>query len=655
MNGKVDKSATSLADKYLTISTYLALAIFTFIAYHYVLHCNFSDFDDNSYITENRTVQSGLNRSSVLWAFGFTKIVYWMPLAWLSHILDCQLFGLKPGMHHLTSLLIHIANALLFFAVFKRMTGRLWPSAFVAALFALHPINVDSVAWISERKNILSTFFWMLTMLAYVYYTEKPSVSRYLLIITAFVFGLLSKPMLVTLPFVLLLLDYWPLKRMSFEFWNIRKLVIEKLPLFVLTAASTYLSSLSFKDPYTADTTQIVPIGLRIANAIVSYIKYILKLVWPTDLAVLYPYPSFVPGWQIAGSLLLLICISAIVILLMKKKPYLLVGWLWYVGTLVPVLGLVQIGLWPAMADRWMYVPAVGIFIMLVWSVDELTAKLPLRKPLLITTSGIIIAAMLICTRTQVMLWRDSFTLFRYTLDIAPENPLMNNNLGVVLAQQGNYEQAVENYHKAIQDYPDYAEAYYNLGIALQKLGQSDEAIISYRQALKLNPDYAKAYLNLGATLMDAGRSDEAVLYFNKTIQLNPDSVEAYNNLGQLFLSQGKLDEAIGYFRRALQIEPDYVLSLGGLAKILATHPDPNIRDPLQAISLAERAAELTNYQDAKVLQRLAMVYASAGQFNQAAKTTEKALASAVAAGDDKLIKYFSKQLENYKKQSGQQ
>jgi Flp pilus assembly protein TadD len=631
---------------------YAALAAVTFAAFEPVRHNEFIKFDDDRYITGNQHVQSGLNRSSVLWAFGFTKIVYWMPLAWLSHILDCQLFGLKSGMHHLTSLLIHIANTLLLFAVFKRMTGRLWPSAFVTALFALHPLNVDSVAWISERKNILSTFFWMLTMLAYVCYTEKPSVSRYLLIITAFVFGLLSKPMLVTLPCVLLLLDYWPLKRITPELKNIKKPVLEKLPLFALTAVSTYLSSISFKDP---DTTQVVSMKLRTANALVSYIKYILKLIWPTDLALLYPYPASVPALQVVGSVLLLVCVSAIVILLIRKKPYLLTGWLWYTGTLVPVLGLVQIGLWPAMADRWMYVPAVGIFIMLAWGADELTGKLPLRKPLLITAGCIIIAAMLICTRTQVMLWRNSVALFNHTLAITQNNPIISNNLGVALAQQGRYDQAVENYRKAIRDYPDYAEAYYNLGIALQKQGQNDEAISSYRQALKLNPDYAKAYLDLGVTLLAGGRSDEAVFCFNKTIRLKPDSVEAYNNLGQLFLSQGKLDEAIGYFRRALQIEPDYILSLCGLAKILATHPDPKIRDLSHAISMAERAAELTKYQDVMVLERLAAVYASAKQFEQAAETSGKALVLAVAAGDNRLAVYLRKQLENYKKQSGQQ
>ena len=549
---------------------YAALAAVTFAAFEPVRHNEFIKFDDDRYITGNQHVQSGLNRSSVLWAFGFTKIVYWMPLAWLSHILDCQLFGLKSGMHHLTSLLIHIANTLLLFAVFKRMTGRLWPSAFAAALFALHPLNVDSVAWISERKNILSTFFWMLTMLAYVYYTEKPSVSRYLLIITAFVFGLLSKPMLVTLPCVLLLLDYWPLKR--FERKRISHLVLEKLPLFVLTALSTYLSSVSFKNP---SYVQIPPIELRIANALVSYIKYISKLIWPTDVAIFYPYPSFVPAWQAVGSLLLLVFVSAIVILLIRKKPYLLTGWLWYTGTLVPVLGLVQIGLWPAMADRWMYVPAVGIFIMLAWGADELTVKLPLRKPLLITAGCIIIAAMLVNTHLQVKYWRNSFTLFGHTLQVTKDNYLAHNNIGHAFQTAGNVGEAIKHYETAIKIKPDIALFHYNYGNALKSQGRLDEAISQYEQSLQIRPDYAQAHNNLGGAFHQAGKLDEAAAEFQRAVQLESDYAEAYNNLGIVLLSRRKYDEALTYFDKTLQLDPDFFeaynnigIALAGMGKV---------------------------------------------------------------------------------------
>jgi len=535
MNNKADKSAS--ADKYFTISLYLVLAIGTFIAYHQILHNDFINFDDDKYVTENQHVQSGLNLDNFLWAFGFTKIVYWMPLAWLSHILDCQLFGLRPGMHHLTSLLIHIASALLLFAAFKRMTGAVWRSAFVAALFALHPINVDSVAWIAERKNVLSTFFWMLTMLAYVYYTEKPSFSRYLLIIAAFVFGLLSKPMLVTLPCVLLLLDYWPLKR--FVRGQILRTIFEKLPLFALTAASTCLSSISFKDPY----TQPAPMNLRIANALVSYIKYIFKLIWPADLAVLYPYPSSVPAWQVIGSLLLLVCVSAIVIWLMRKKPYLVTGWLWFTGTLVPVLGLVQIGLWPAMADRWLYVPSVGIFIIIAWGVYDLFARWRLSRILISILAAAFLSAPGICTYFQTLYWRNGLTLFEHAIKVTGGNYTMHSNLGSILASQGKLNEAVEHFRRASELRPDIPDIFYNLGLALYSQGKFDEAIRCFQQALKLRAD-AEIYYSLGYSFQMQGNFDRAIDNYRRAIRLKPDYADAYNNLAELLMKTGQFEKA---------------------------------------------------------------------------------------------------------------
>jgi len=566
MNNKADKSAS--ADKYFTISLYLVLAIGTFIAYHQILHNDFINFDDDKYVIGNPHVQSGLNLDNFLWAFGFTKIVYWMPLAWLSHILDCQLFGLRPGMHHLTSLLIHIASALLLFAAFKRMTGAVWRSAFVAALFALHPINVDSVAWIAERKNVLSTFFWMLTMLAYVYYTEKPSFSRYLLIIAAFVFGLLSKPMLVTLPCVLLLLDYWPLKR--FVRGQILRTIFEKLPLFALTAASTCLSSISFKDPY----TQPAPMNLRIANALVSYIKYIFKLIWPADLAVLYPYPSSVPAWQVIGSLLLLVCVSAIVIWLMRKKPYLVTGWLWFTGTLVPVLGLVQIGLWPAMADRWLYVPSVGIFIIIAWGVYDFCAARQQQKIVLGLSASAALLALSVCTRIQVGCWRDNLSLFSHAQAVTKDNYLMH----------------------------------YNYGVALNKKRLFQQAAIQFTETLRIKPDYGKAHNNLGTALVEQGCLDEAIVHFNKAVQLNPENDNAHYNLGLAYAKKAATEKAVAHLRKSLQLKPDDPYTLINLAAVLIMNKKSNLYDSSEALKLAERACELTDYKNLEMLGILTKV-----------------------------------------------
>ncbi|MBC2695325.1 MAG: hypothetical protein HF982_08645, partial [Desulfobacteraceae bacterium] len=336
----------------------LFLVIATLAVYWQINYHEFINFDDSLYILQNKQVQKGLTSESISWAFSFTDIAYWHPLTWLSHMLDCQIYGLIPGMHHRTNLILHIVNSILLFFVFQKMTGALWRSAFVATLFALHPLNVESVAWVAERKNVLSTFFWMLTMLAYVHYTTRPGLYRYLLTLLFLMLGLMAKPMLVTLPFVLLLLDYWPLERLRNQ--SPFNLILEKIPFFAFSAVSVYISSLSVKYYGIVVSTELVPMQIRIANALVSYVKYIEKMIWPKNLAIFYPFPDTLPIWQILGAGLFLASISFLVFLNLRKKPYLCMGWLWFLGTLIPVIGLKQAGLWPAMADRWAYVPFVG-------------------------------------------------------------------------------------------------------------------------------------------------------------------------------------------------------------------------------------------------------------------------------------------------------
>jgi len=548
------------------------------------------NFDDNAYVYENHHVKDGLTSESIRWAFSFAEKekTYWHPLAWLSHMLDCQLYGLDPGKHHLTSIIFHIANSLLLFIVFKWMTGAFWRSALVAILFAIHPINVDTVVWITERKNVLSTFFWMLTMLAYVYYSNQPSFHRYLLIFLVFALGLMTKPMLVTLPCVLLLLDHWPLGRFSYrELSNNRnietnkatiagsrgstpfQLVLEKIPLFALAVLSVSLSSLSVKNYGNVISMSLVPMKLRIANALVSYVKYISKMIWPQDLAVLYPYPRMVPLWQTLGALVLLIGISFFMIRSIKRTPYFIIGWLWFLGTLVPVIGLVQVGLWPAMADRFAYVPLIGLFIIVAWGAPELVAQWRRKKIWLTVSATILLSTLMVVAWKQVEYWKNSITLFEHTLKVTSNNSIAHNNLGTALQNQGRTEEAIEHYLQALRIKPDYEEAHNNLGNVLKNQGRTKEAIAHYLKALRIKPDFVEAHNNLGNVMENQGRTEEAIAHYLEALRIKPDYEEAHYNLGTILEKQGLIDKAIAHYLEALRINPDYMKAHNNLGNAL--------------------------------------------------------------------------------------
>jgi len=550
-------------DKYQVILICGFLVVSTLVVYWQILYSDFVNFDDPIYVTENAHVKTGLTRENVVWAFTSDDVSYWHPLTWLSHMLDCELYGLRAGMHHLTSLILHIANSLLLFLVFKRMTGTLWRSGFVAALFALHPFNVDSVAWIAERKNVLSTLFWILTMLSYVHYRERPGVRRYLLVFLIFTLGLLAKPMLVTLPFVMLLLDYWPLGRFRFEqqcddsngesdkpiisSYQVSlffRLLREKIPFLVLSVVSVYLFSSSVQRPRTAVSMEQVPIKLRIANALVSYVKYIGRMFWPRKLAVFYPYPDTVPMWQVIGALLLLVCISVVVILVLRRKPYLAVGWLWYLGTLIPVIGLFQAGLWPAIADRWAYVPLIGLFIMIAWGVGELATMWRLRKLTVAFPACVCLLALMVCTRLQVGYWHNGFTLFTRALEVTSNNYIAHLNLGNVLLRQKQLEEAISHYEKAIRIHRKYVDAHYNLGIALSLEKRYAEAIEEYYTVLRLKKNHKKVLFRLANALAKTGQLDKAISYYNKALQKKPNDAEIRNNLAMALVKKGKIHQA---------------------------------------------------------------------------------------------------------------
>ena len=644
----------------------LFLVVIILAAYWQLPSHEFLSFDDNEYITQNTHVHEGITWKNIAWTFRSTDFGYWHPLTWMSHMLTFQLFGSKFGMHHLTNLFFHIANTLLLFLVLKRMTGALWQSAFVAAMFALHPLNVESVAWASERKNVLSTFFWMLTMLTYVCYAERPGFYRYLLTLFVFVLGLMAKPVLVTLPFVLLLLDYWPLCRFNlarlrsdnqethttkitgFQRSPVLRLVLEKIPFLSLSAVCIYLSSLSIQRFGIAISTAWVPMKLRIANALVSYVSYIKKMVWPHNLAVFYPYPQTLPLWQTVGAGLLLLCISFLVLRAVRSKPYLAVGWLWYMGTLVPAIGLVQAGLWPAMADRFAYVPLIGLFICIAWSIPDFVGRWHYRKAGIAVIVATLFPFLMATTGLQLRHWQNGVTLFTHNLNVTHNNSLAHYELGNALKQKGKFEKAMFHYSKALKINPNYAEAHNNLGYILARQKHYNEAIDHYFEALRIKPGYTEAHNNLGTALLHQGNEKEAIVHYYEALKNNPNYAGAYYNLGKVFANHLNIEKAILLYRKALKLNPEMTQALYNLSWILASHEDEKYRNGEEAVKLATQLCKITEYQQPLPLDALAVAYAETGRFNEAVFTARRGLIMALRYGPNELILGLKKRLQLY-------
>ena len=545
----------------------LFLVIVTLSVYWQVRNFAFNNYDDEPYVTKNQYVRRGLSFEGIIWAFSASHSANWHPLTWLSHMLDVQLYGMNPGQHHMTNLLFHIVNTLLLFLVFRRMTGHLWRSGFVAALFALHPLHVESVAWVAERKDVLCAFFWMLTVWSYIRYVERPGISRYLPVLLFFILGLMSKPMIVTLPFVLLLLDFWPLGRIR----SIFHLVWEKIPLFILSTASSVVTLFVQQSGGTLGSLDVYSLSVRIANALVSYVSYLIKMMWPFHLAVFYPHPGMLPFWKVAGASLLLASISMVAIRVVKRHPWFIVGWLWYIGMLVPVIGIVQVGL-QGMADRYTYVPLIGIFIIIVWGVSELVAGWRYKKIGLRAIGGVSLLVLMATTYVQAGYWKNSITLFERALDVTSNNYVALNNLARALVEQGRAAEAISYYSEALSVDPDVVNLYNNLGIALAKDGRLDEAVSYYSKALRIDPDYAKVHNNLSVAFAMLGRIDEAIGHSLEALRIDPDYSEAHNNLGISLIRKGKIEEAIFHFRKALRIRPDYAHANQNLKNALSDY-----------------------------------------------------------------------------------
>ncbi len=622
----------------------LLLALATIILYWPATHHDFINYDDPAYVTSNVHVQNGLTLENLKWAFSNPVDGNWHPVTMLSHMLDCQLFGLKPWGHHLTSLLLHALNTALVFLLLRTLTGAVWRSLLVAALFGAHPLHVESVAWVAERKDVLSAFFGFLSLLFYARYAQASVVGsrqsdanlrspNYWFAFLCLALGLMSKAMLVTWPFVMLLLDYWPLNRIrnsEFGIRNFIKLVMEKIPFFALAAAASLVTFAVQQHEGAVVTVENLPPGARVGNALVSCCRYLGKMFWPTDLAVYYPYPGYWPVAEVLLAGVLLCGLSALLFVQRRRHPFLLVGWLWFVGTLVPVIGLVQVGT-QAMADRYTYIPSVGVLIMTIWGAYELTRRWRYHAVGLSLASAAAIIFCFALTRQQLGYWQDSETLFRQVLEVTQNNYIAHFNLGAALNEKGQTDEAIREFQEAIRLKPNYAkahdylgsaldhegqtegairefqevirlkpndaDAYNNLGNALGKQGRIDEAIRQFQEALRLKPDDAAAHYSLGAALDQKGQIDEAISQYQEAIRLKPDYADARNNLGNAFLNQGRTDEAISQYQEAIRFKPDDATAHNnlGVALVRKGRSDEAISQYQEAIRLKPDYADPHN------------------------------------------------------------
>ena len=547
----------------------LALGLATLAVYGQVLTHQFINFDDDAYLWANPMVAVGLTWKGIAWAFTTFHCANWHPLTWLSHMVDSQLFGLNAGGHLFVNSLFHIANTVLLFLFLTRITRARWQSAIIAALFALHPLHVESVAWASERKDTLSTAFGLLCLLAYGRYVSKPSWKRYGVVALCLALGLMAKPMLVTLPVVMLLLDYWPFGRLAFPagahgenrvrgvgntLWS---LIREKLPLLLLVLPSMFITYIAQARGGAVSGLAIEPLAWRLANALLSYTRYLFLAFWPRDLAIYYPsIHETIPIWKWGLALTLLGAISFFVVTNARKRPYLIVGWLWFVITLLPVIGLVRVGS-QAMADRYTYIPSIGLFSAVVFGFANLAEGSRLRRRLIVSASGIAILVLACLTVLQISRWRDSETLFRYVLSINPENDVAQNNLGSALGEKGKPAEALPHFAEAVRLAPRYFDALGNMGQALWERGEAGQAITYFNRALEVRPESAKTHWQLGVALEGVGRKVEARQAFHDAVKLAPQDSGLHTKLGMKLAEQGEFAEAVEQYEQALRLDPD--------------------------------------------------------------------------------------------------
>jgi protein O-mannosyl-transferase len=667
-----DRSLTDRRQKRVrsqSVLVYLSLSAITWLVFGQTLRHDFVNFDDHVYVYDNPLVTRGLTINGIVGAFTHAHARNWHPVTTISHMLDCQLYGLNAGGHHFTNLILHTIAVLLLFRVLRVTTGALWPSAFVAALFAIHPLHVESVAWVSERKDVLSAVFFMLTLAAYVRYARAPSLGRYFIVALMFTLGLMSKPMLVTVPFVLLLFDYWPLRRFDtvpllksrggIVGWLNRRpnyLFLEKTPLLVFSGLSC-LVTIRVQDPATGLLEQL-PFTWRLNNALLSYIEYVRQTFWPARLAVFYPHPNNALSiWQVTLATTFLLAISAMAILLRKKRPYVLAGWFWYIGMLVPVIGIVQIGE-QGHADRYTYLPHIGLFLLIVWTAADFSTAWRLRREYLWVVATATIAILSYGAAVQTSFWKNSEGLWNHTLSVASNNDFAHNNLGFLYLRRGELDKAISHFETALKIRSGNSQTRYNLGTALvhtnlanalAREGRPAEAIMHYEQAIKLRPDYGDAYYNFGSVLFQQGRIDDAIAQWQKALAMQPNDAEAHTSLGNAFLQKGWPDKAITHYQKALEIDPREVNARNNLAWVLATSSDASIRNGAMAVSLAAQTVELSGGKDAIFFRTLAASYGECGKFADAIAAAEKGRKIAISRGDSHLAMTLERDIALYR------
>jgi protein O-mannosyl-transferase len=680
----------------------LVLAGLTALVFAQTLRYQFVNYDDGAYVYRNPTVTRGLMAENAVWAFTHVVAANWHPLTVISHMLDCQLYGLNPSGHHFTNVALHTITAVLLFLVLNQATQALWRSAFVAAVFAIHPLHVESVAWVAERKDVLSGAFFMLTIGAYIFYTRRRTVLSYLWMMIVFACGLMAKPMLVTVPIVLLLLDYWPLNRVyepgkpnsrqanatqtATNGSTITELILEKIPILALSAGTCVVALLTQGQNQSIARTDVLPLSARLANAFVSILIYVRQMMWPNNLAVFYPHPGRgVPAWEIGISVASLTAVTLGAVIARKRYPFIFTGWFWYVGMLMPVIGIVQVGL-QAHADRYTYLPQIGLYLGLTWSATELARTWPHRKVILSIAAFAVLAALLPVARIQTSYWRDSESLWRHAAAVTPDNSTTIEHLSDALLDKGRVDEAILEARRGLDFRPTTASAFSILGVALTRGGRLDEAlaylrlamesdpklyllhynlanvylqkeeldkaIVEYEKELDSNATFAEARNNLGNALLRKGKLDEAVAHFKTALKLNPNYAEAHNNYGIALSQLGDMPPAIDQWNKTLEIEPTNLNALCNLAWVYATFPDAPIRNGSKALELAKRALELSGHRNARIWRLAAAAYAETGQFPEAIDAARNGLELAKAEGDDRLTRSLEMNIALFQKDS---
>jgi tetratricopeptide (TPR) repeat protein len=606
----------------------LLLALATVALYLPVARFDFCVYDDSLYVTENPMVQAGVTWAGLKYAFTTMAIANWHPLTLVSHMIDCGVFGLNPAGPHLENAMIHAVNAALLFALLLRLTQKIWPAAFIAALFAWHPMHVESVAWIAERKDVLSTFFALLALLNYAKYVQENSRRHFWWALVCFALGLMAKPMLVTLPCVLLLLDFWPLQRISnFKFQILTNLFTEKIPFFLITAGASLVTFLaqSQQASHAVVSTALVPLHYRLKSVPVAYAEYLCKTFWPAKLAIFYPLPEHIPAAPVAAAVTALICLTLAALALHRAKSYWLTGWFWFVGMLVPVIGLVQVG-GAQIADRYTYLPAVGIFIIVTFGALDLAARWRISGKILGAITVVILLVLVGTTEQQIWHWQSNETLFRHALAVTTDNDVTRNNLGVALEQQGRFAEAAEQYRAAAHMEPDRYQGYHNLAKVLDQLGRHEEALAEHREAVRIAPGVQFLHHNLAFALKDAGQTEAAIREFVAAAKLDPDFPWPHFEIARIYLAQGRDAEALDELRAALRIAPDNFEILHFTARVLAASENPETRNGRNAFALAAKANVLTGGTRPVVLDVLGMACAEMGKFDEAQMAAQQAL-----------------------------